>query len=37
MTHKERKKWLAEISNINNEINKASRKRQEELLNVNRE
>lgn len=37
MTHNERRKWLAEISAINSEINKASRKRQEELLNVNRE
>ena len=34
MSHKERKKWLAEISNINNQINFASRRRIEEKLNA---
>lgn len=34
MSHKERKKWLGEISQINQEINLASRKRMEERLNA---
>lgn len=34
MSHRERKKWLAEISQINQQINLASRKRMEERLNA---